>query len=408
MLNHYLRGCAMNWNHSVRRGTAALASLALLSAFTGTADAKTAASAVSVNLGSTAAVTSLFSYPNNGNSQTLAQTVQLYLQQSVQRDTLSGVTVAVNTDGSTYSATFTGSNTPASYPARITQFLTIGNEAVAAQAQMQKDGKWDSKNWRLFLPLGLAMTNQKSVQLLHFPPDTSLTLQDYLNSATSRRWESLLELNGATAANVTLFERIVDIAPIAAPASAGNSLAAAYSYFKPYAFDMLNYSIQPQPAPAKPLSVVAYGSPVRQWVQDNLQTKLAVLGTAYVQVGQTAKVPFLGANHPSYIWYVAKQSRTLALRTMRDDLASACWQVTTGNNPGADINATVTQCTAYWDQRPEQVCELTEIQAYNKTPEEAKQICATTAKGRLAAARKLTVKQIEAAERKAPAHIFAR
>lgn len=398
----------MNRNHAFKRSIAVWAGLAALSVFTGTAAAKTGTDAVTVNLGSTATLTNLFSYPNNHKPQTLAQTIQLYLQQSVQRDTLAGASAAVSTDGSTYTATFSGSGVPADYPDRITQFLKIGSEAAAAQSQMQQAGKWDAKDWRLFLPVGLAMADQKSVQLLHFPPDTSLTLQDYLDSATSRRWESLLELNGATPADVTLYERIVDIAPIAAPASAGNSLAAAYGYFKTYAFDMLDYSIQPNPVPAKPLPVVAYGSPVRQWVKDNLNAALPVLGTAYVQVGKTAKVPFLGANHPSYIWYVAKQSHTLALRVMRDDLASACWQVKTAGNPGTDIKTAVTRCTAYWDQRDEQVCELTEIQAYDKTPEEAKQICEKSAKVQLRAARKLTVEQLEQTERQAPRHIFAR
>jgi hypothetical protein len=387
---------------------AAWAAVMVLSANAAIAVAKTVPGAVTVDLGDAATVTSLFSYPNSDKPQTLAQTVQLYLQQSTQRDTLAGTGVAVGGDTGGYTATFSGSGVPDDYGDRLSQFLRIGSEGVAAQARMQQDGKWDSKDWRLFLPLGLAMADQKSVQLLHFPPDTSLTQQDYLDSATSRRWESLLELNGASKAEVALYERIVDIAPIAAPASAGNSLAAAYGYFRDYAFDMLSYSVQPRPAPAKPLPVVAYGSPVRQWVQDNLKAKLPVLGTAYVQVGQTASVPFLGANHPSYIWYAAKQSRTLALRTMRDDLASACWQVKTAADPGLDIKQAVSQCAAYWDQRDEQVCELTEIQAYEKTPEEARQICAKSAKGRLRAARGLTVKQVETAERGAPGHVFAR
>ncbi len=398
----------MNKKHTPGRRLALWAAIAVLSAHAATVAAKTAADAASVELGDGATLTSLFSYPNNDKPQTLAQTVQRYLQQSAQRDVLVGVDVTVVADGGRYAATYSGSGLPAGYGDRLAQFLKIGEEGVAAQVRMQQDGKWDSKDWRLFLPLGLAMADQKSVQLLHFPPDTSLTQQDYLDSATSRRWESLLELNGASTADVALYERIVDIAPIAAPASAGNSLAAAYDYFRDYAFDMLNYSVQPRPAPAKPLPVVAYGSPVRQWVQDNLKAKLPVLGTAYVQVGQTANVPFLGANHPSYIWYAAKQSRTLALRTMHDDLASACWQVKTAADPGLDIKAAVSQCTAYWDQRDEQVCELTEIQAYEKTPEQARQICAKSAKGRLRAARGLTVKQVETAERGAPGHVFAR
>lgn len=360
-----------------------------------------------VQLGNEETLTELFAYPNNKDPQTLAQTIELYLRQSVKRDGLSDVSVNVQAVSGQYYAVLSGA-VPGNYPDRITNFLSIGGQGYAAKLKLRQDGKWDEKNWRFYLPLGLAMANQKSAQLLHFPPDTSLTLQDYLNSATSRRWESLLQINGASSADTPLFERIVDIAPVAAPANAGGALGATYAYFKGYAFNMLNYSISAS-AGKSPLPVVAYGAPVRQWVQDNLGVNLPVSASpAYVNVGQTQHVPFLGANHPSYIWYVAKTSRTLALRAMRDDLVAACWQVKEGGNPQLNIDETLNQCSGYWDQRDTQVCELTEIQAYNKTPDEARKICSGTAKKLLKSARALRAGDLIRIERNMPAHYFAR
>lgn len=353
----------------------------------------------SVALGNTQKVTELFSYPNNKEPQTLAQTVELYLQQSLKRDGLPDANVRVQVVNDQYSAVL-GGTLPEHYSDRVGSFLSIGEKGYAAKLQLEKDHKWDETNWRFYLPLGLAVYNQRSAQLLHFPPDTSLTLQDYLNSATSRRWESLLETNGAKSTEVPLYERIIDIAPVAAPANAGSSLSATYSYFKDYAFSMLNFSVSTSPDKA-PLPVVAYGAPVRQWVKDNLGVNLPVsAGPVYVTVGSVKDVPFLGANHPSYIWYVAKsQPQKVVYRVMRDDLVAACWQVKMGDDPKLNIDDTLKNCSGYWDGRDAQVCELAEEQAYNKTPEEAKKICETTAATRLNAARALRLEDMSHIER---------
>ena len=358
----------------------------------------------SVALGNTQRVTELFSFPNNKQPQTLAQTIELYLQQSLKRDGLADANVSVQADNGQYSAVLSGT-VPEHYADRINSFLSIGDKGYAAKLALEKDQKWDEKNWRFYLPLGLAIYNQKSAQLLHFPPDTSLTLQNYLDSATSRRWESLLETNGAKSTDVPLYERIVDIAPVAAPANAGNSLSATYPYFKDYAFSMLNFSVSTS-ADKAPLPVVAYGAPVRQWVKDNLGVNLPVsTGPAYVTVGDVKDVPFLGANHPSYIWYVAKsQPQKVVYRVMRDDLVAACWQVKMGDEPKSNIDDTLKNCSGYWDGRDTQVCELAEEQAYNKTPEEARKICEKTATSGLKAARALRLEDLSRIERGMPTH----
>ena len=110
------------------------------------------------------------------------------------------------------------------YKNLILKFHENGKLAVTAVQNLRSDGKWNEREWRMFLPLGLAISNHRSVQLLHFPPDYSLPAQDYLGSKTSQRWVDLLEANGIPLEEVTLYENILDIAPIAAPSNAGSQL----------------------------------------------------------------------------------------------------------------------------------------------------------------------------------------
>lgn len=359
------------------RGCAVIALLALAGVAWADAPHAMPGMQTRVTLGDAATVSTLFSWPNNNDGQTRAQTAAHYLRQSLRRDGLSGATVKVEAEGGVYYAVL--AHAPPGYAKRLTRFLEIGARGARATAALRHDGKWNAQQWRFFLPLGLALQNQKAVQLLHFPPASSLTRQDYLNTATSRRWETLLELNGVPRRRVARYERIVDIAPVAAPADAGATLADTYDAYRHYARAMLEYSIATRRV-RRPLPVVACGGPVRRWVQANLGVRLRVSAAPrYVKVGNTARVPMLGANHPGLFWHVAKRSRIGAVRVMRDDLVAACWQVRMGNAPSRSIRQTLKQCTGYWDMKPVEVCEQTEIQGYHKTPRQARRMCARSA-----------------------------
>ena len=154
---------------------------------------------IDVNLGSTERVTRLFAYPNNCNvicfrDWTLEQTVEHYLTQSVQRDGYDAAKVSVKSDNGTVYANISG--VPKSYGQPLKALLDAGDLAYNGATKLNNDKKW-SYNWYLFLPLGMALENRKSVELLHFPPDYSLTqAQDYLESATTDRWATLLTVNG--------------------------------------------------------------------------------------------------------------------------------------------------------------------------------------------------------------------
>ena len=342
---------------------------------------------IEVPLGSTQRVTQLFAYPNNCNvicfrPWTLEQTAEHYLNQSLQRDGYSRAKVSVKNHEGQLAATFSG--VPDSYGQPLTALLNTADLAYQGASRLNSDGKW-AYNWYLFLPLGMALENRKSIELLHFPPDYSLTqAQDYLESATTDRWASLLTDNGVPATETPAYQTIIDIAPIAAPSNAGKDLENVYGYFTDYQTRMVSeLSLHPNGS----LPMVAFGAPVRSWIKQQYGQTVGVLGLAQISpaVGKTVSV--LGANHPSYIWYAAspdtydgneQKADEAGLKVMGQDLSAACWQSGMGRNPAADAKATLGACTQKWQvTAKKQTCELYFRTIRNMTPEQASAKCNT-------------------------------
>ncbi|GAB3093431.1 hypothetical protein G8770_06495 [Aestuariicella hydrocarbonica] len=356
---------------------------------------------ISFSLGNMATLSTLYSYPNSSNGESLEATIEHYLNQRLSRDQIANGVADVTVTNNTYSVTLSG-NSPhlATYQTQLTHFLNNGELAANAVTQLKQAGKWDDQNWRFFLPLGLSIVNQRSVQLLHFPPDYSLPEQDYLNSKTSQRWEKLLTLNSVAADEVTLYESILDVAPIAAPASAGSTLTDTYPYFEPYVVSMLPLLLKtellkteqlkeellktpaatrqpPEASTTTALPIVAYGGPVRNWVSSYYQLNdFGVNSVSLITVTEGVTAPILGANHPSYIWYAKEQGRAAAMKVMQQDLISACWQANQAKAAAPHPTETLNNCTGYWQNRPMTVCINMEIQAFDQTAAEAKALCA--------------------------------
>ncbi|MBV7498154.1 hypothetical protein KW837_28235 [Pseudomonas sp. PDM24] len=346
---------------------------------------------VDLNLGSTERVTRLFAYPNNCNvicyrNWTLEQTVEHYLTQSVQRDGYNTAKVVVKTDNKQLYATISG--VPKGYDKPLTALLQAGDLAYNGASKLSADGKW-TYNWYLFLPLGMALENRKSVELLHFPPDYSLTqAQDYLESKTTDRWATLLTANGIPADQTPGYQTIIDIAPIAAPSSAGKDLEGVYDYFKDYQTTMVKEVSQNASGAALPM--VAFGAPVRNWIKQQYGPTVDVLGLAIISPSEGVKVPVLGSNHPSYIWYAADpeaysgndaqaKADAAGLKVMGQDLSAACWQAGMGSKPGTDPTVQLKSCTQSWQvTQKEKTCELFYTSIRNLTPEQAVAKCATT------------------------------
>ncbi|MDR6916483.1 hypothetical protein J2X66_003352 [Pseudomonas sp. 3296] len=351
----------------------------------------TAHADVDLKLGSTERVTRLFAYPNNCNvicfrHWTLEQTVEHYLTQSVQRDGYSTAKVRVKTDNHQLYADISG--VPKGYEKPLAALLDAGDLAYSGAKKLNTDSKW-AYNWYLFLPLGMALENRKSVELLHFPPDYSLTqAQDYLRSATTDRWSTLLTDNGIPADQTPGYQTIIDIAPIAAPASAGKDLEGVYGYFTDYQTTMVKDVSQNAKGAALPM--VAFGAPVRNWIKQQYGVTVDVLGLAMISPKKGLNVPVLGSNHPSYIWYAANpdsytgddaqaKADAAGLAVMGQDLSAACWQAGMGSTPGSDPAAQLKSCTQTWQvTQKEKTCELFYTSIRNLTPEQAEAKCATT------------------------------
>jgi len=345
---------------------------------------------VQVNLGSQERVTQLFAYPNNCSvvcfrNWTLEQTVAHYLTQSVQRDGYSTAKVRVLTQDKKLFAMISG--VPDGYGKPLSALLDTGDLAYKGASKLNADAKWQY-SWYLFLPLGMALENRKSVELLHFPPDYSLTqAQDYLRSATTDRWATLLTDNGIPADQTPGYQTIIDIAPIAAPASAGKDLEGVYNYFTDYQTTMVKQVSQTPKGASLPM--VAFGAPVRAWVKQQYGVNVAVLGLGSISPSGSEKVAVLGSNHPSYIWYAADKANyggdeakadAAGLKVMGQDLSAACWQAGMGQMPGADPQATLNRCTQNWQiTNKVQTCELFYTSIRELTPDQAKAQCSTSA-----------------------------
>ncbi|MBK5513901.1 hypothetical protein [Pseudomonas sp. TH15] len=346
---------------------------------------------VDLKLGSTERVTRLFAYPNNCNvicfrNWTLEQTVEHYLTQSVQRDGYSAAKVLVKTDNDQLYAEISG--VPNGYEKPLAALLDAGDLAYNGASKLNADGKW-AYSWYLFLPLGMALENRKSVELLHFPPDYSLTqAQDYLESATTDRWATLLVDNGIPAAQTPAYQTIIDIAPIAAPSNAGKDLEGVYDYFKDYQTTMVKEVSQN--AKGATLPMVAFGAPVRNWIKQQYGVTVNVLGLATISPSAGVKVPVLGSNHPSYIWYAADpasytgpdaqaKADAAGLTVMGQDLSAACWQAGMGSKPGSDPSALLNSCTQTWQvTQKEKTCELFYTSIRNLSEQQAVTQCAST------------------------------
>jgi hypothetical protein len=204
---------------------------------------------------------------------------------------------------------------------------------------------------------------------LHFPPDYSLTqAQDYLKSATSDRWATLLTVNGIPAEQTPGYQTIIDIAPIAAPSNAGKDLAGVYDYFKDYQTAMVKQVTQRASGEALPM--VAFGAPVRNWIKQQYGPTMNVLSLVTISPVDGVKVPVLGANHPSYIWYAADpasyigkdtqgQADTAGLKIMGQDLSVACWQAAMGRESDSNADVELKSCTQTWQvAQADKTCEL--------------------------------------------------
>ena len=248
----------------------------------------------------------LFSYPNNCSepcepNQTLEETVRLYIDSSLKRDGYFNTTTRLDEKDILLFIDIDG-DVPQRYGDELSNFFDIGDLAIAATEKMKSDGKWRD-DWRMMLPLGLAIDRHKSVQVMHFPPIYVLTRdQDYLKARTTKRWADLLTRNGVAKDETDRYQTVIDVAPIGAPSNAGSELGESYDYFREYAKELIEDWSKPEAGTTQSRPLMAFGSPVRHWINDTYGLNLKNMETASITMTTGRTVEVFTANHPSLMW----------------------------------------------------------------------------------------------------------
>lgn len=353
-----------------------------------------------ITLGDNPRVTRLFSYPNLPDSdESLQQTVLHWIGQSLERDQLKGqgADAAIRVEGTQMLLDLEGpeplTDALERFAGRLAQLLQDGEAALnTVIPQLKREGRWDPDHtgqWRFFLPLGLPLINQRSIQFFHYPPIRLLDpMRDYLDDPVPVRWEGLLEANGVAGRDeARLYETVVDATPIAAPDDQGSSKSPngdpewglmPIQYFPDYQRALVRLLLNPSTDhPGYTVPLVVCGSHPRQIFSELFLEgrKLGINGTDVAEILPGLKTPVVGTNHP-YRFYAQGQidkenpergqvgsGRILpekcagVTEVMRDDLAAARWQMAMAEDPSPPPEEVMEACKAYWRAR-EQRAEL--------------------------------------------------
>lgn len=355
----------------------------------------------SIKLGSAATLVKLFSYPNQaGSTESLADTILHWVTQMLARDGFAarGGVASVQVDGAKYVLNLDGPREMEAYTERLPRFLKNGADALKVVTDIKSPGKgkktdwpawlkkmhpqlkprlWDpldTGNWRYFLPLGMAMINQKIVNFFHYPPLRLLDpMRDYLDDPVPVRLIELMKANGIkTDEEAWLYSTVMDGAPIAAPDDAGTiyqpdtfknpahllPIECFTEYQKAQTTLLLNTS---PVADGYTVPIVVYGTPARDafntiWKKAKLSTKTP---TNRVEVVKGKQTPVLCSGHP-YAFFAQVQTEVGAgemkpeawpngVRTMSHDLAVIRWQIAMAKNPKANPATEWKSCLAYWN-----------------------------------------------------------
>lgn len=328
-----------------------------------------------IKLGSRAAATAMFAYPNAGHpDQTLGQTIEHYFNDSMQRENSGAFQVSAQESDALCSVTITGDDaeTVKLIGERYQAFYDAGQIGLQAATAFRNSGKWDAQ-WQFFLPVGIPLAFARAVEIMDFPPLTLIGNQDYLKSKTTGRWWELLMLNGVSDGEKCLYSCILDIVPVAAPAGDGQKLDASGIYNGPfdlYDMPLLETLVRTQQANVhRPL--IALGMPIRTWIQRNWSLSLQVGQVGAIKSSHGDVLNVIASNHPSLFFYVVHantgpdgNAKNLAagLAVMKQDIVCAAWHAAMGRNPSADPQATLQNCTAAWQGKDEQLLALVKKQ----------------------------------------------
>ncbi|GEM_PF-1417484 len=147
--------------------------------------------------------------------------------------------------------------------------------------------------------------------------------------------------------------------PIAAGGDDGKGMSPFNNSFTPYVKKMLQARLQPTDGSTQP--AVAYGEPVRDWLQQNFSSQisgtLAVLSTFELRLwDKEVTTPVLCANHPSkYLYYTDESDPTHFAdkkEIMTQDLIAAGWQARMAYHPSSSTHQTLEDMKRHWTDNP--------------------------------------------------------
>jgi hypothetical protein len=331
---------------------------------------------VFVEFGDRATTMMLFSYPNAGHEdQTPEETIEHYFSDSLLREEISAFQVAAELSDEQCRVRLSADNADAlaQIARRYQTFFDIGKIGLQDADAFRASGKWDA-NWRFFLPLGVPIAFARAIEIMDFPPLTLISNQDYLKSKTTSRWWELLILNGVSDADKALYSCILDIVPVAAPASDGTKLTQSGIYngpFDQYGLPLLKALAQTQDASVR-RPLIAMGMPIRDWIHRNWNLSLSVveIGTISLDDGKTCSV--IASNHPSFFYYAVNSNTgdnstekniAAGLAVMKQDIVCAAWHAQMGHTPAADPQQVLTDSISKWKDRDAELLALVKKQA---------------------------------------------
>lgn len=370
-----------------------------------------------IDLGSSTALKQLFSYPNApGSAESLAATIRHWFDQMIARDGFAAqATATVSVDGSDFILDLSGPDELKGYVSQVPQFLKHGSQALGVIEQIKANDKtttkawpdwlkqnypslkprvWDPLdrgNWRFFLPLGMAMLNQKAVNFFHYPPMRLLdAMRDYLDDPVPVRLIELMKANGmVTDEEAWLFSTVMDGCPIAAPDDEGTiyysgpklaktpdaihllPIEQFHDYQKAQTELLLNSSSKV--ADGFTIPIVVYGTPARDSFNEvwpNAKLTPGKTPATHVEILKGKKTAVLCSGHP-YAFFAQAQTVVGAgemkpemwqasVQTMIKDLAVVRWQMQMADDTSADPAAMWNACLEYWQgaANHKTVCQL--------------------------------------------------
>ncbi len=337
-----------------------------------------------IELGTRSNAERLFSYPNEGHErQSLEETIEHYLTDSLQREGISEFQVMAVPDTERYTIriTLVDPTVLSEIAVRYQAFFNIGKIGLQESDSFQSKGKW-GEAWKFLLPLGVPITFAKAVEIMDFPPLTLINKQDYLNSKTTSRWWELLALNDVVDAEKARYSCILDIVPVAAPANDGENLTLSGIYDGP--FDNYGLSLLELLASTQTLGIqrplVALGRPIREWMKRiwNLSLNICETGIMLLRNGHSCSV--IASNHPAFFYYAVHtytdtsdaviKNLAVGLAVMKQDIVVAAWHAQMGRSPNSDPAAALQASTLKWRNRDPELLEIVKEQAGIVIPRE--------------------------------------